>query len=213
MAAIDRLKVYLGERGRADFETNAMGADLVWRDERYAFFLLNCVWDGCAEHNTNVPAWESRICARRAALDKVWRQLEAMGWRKYYEYDCKTNLARIADTIVADLATWTAPREAHDFTTEALARLAREDAVSRSSNEHWRDLIAAVERQPHHYFTKTAVREGLIGRHAGSTDGDWDVDLFEDLWETVKHHGVLGGDTNGFYRTDLLGAVKMDLGL
>jgi len=86
-----------------------------------------------------------------------------------------------------------------------LAQLAIGDGIARSSREHWKEFIQVIAGQKN-VFRKADIANGLASEK-------WDIDTFEDLWDTVKHHGLVWWDSNGFHPGELLGAVRGDLGL
>jgi G:T-mismatch repair DNA endonuclease (very short patch repair protein) len=207
MGPVDTLKIHLGRMGRADFKTDSHGADLVWLDERYAVIQLSCVWEGCPDHTTEKDEREHgpRIQKRMAATTKLVKGLRDAGWRVMTFFDCEyENIERRALNIVDELAEWR-PREKADFNAMALAELATLDGVARSSRDHWKEIIQVIVGLRNE-FTKGAVASGVSGEK-------WDADIFEDLWDTLKHHGIVWWDTNGFHPGDLLKVVKRDLGI
>lgn len=217
--ALEALKVQLGQQGRADFQTrvNDVGADLIWRRERVAFWVRPCIWYGCPKHGDQVP---ERLRGRAETLQKLakkaFAKLSQARWMAIEMFECE--IVQDPRVVAEKLAGVLKSRESlvptklielKKLKRISWAQLASLDAISKCSRERWIDFLRMISHAP--VFRKGDIEFTFINRKGRSRT--WTKPMFDSVWACALYHGVINYDNNGYFRGKLFEEVARDMGV
>ena len=79
--------------------------DIVFPRYRAAIFVHGCFWHGhkgCNNYTvpkTNTEFWTAKVARNQERDQRVWRELEALGWSVIIVWECELTKTNLPDTI------------------------------------------------------------------------------------------------------------------
>ena len=126
---------HLGFRYRVNCKRLPGSPDIVLPKYRTAIFIHGCFWHGhkgCKYYTvpkTNTDFWIAKVARNQERDQKVWRELEAMGWSVIIVWECALKKAVFGNTIERVVAEIRSNGEKHQAEKEC-RRSSRKEYLS-----------------------------------------------------------------------------------